>query len=158
MPEAPCIELSLLICRVQALSFGAGVGSLTTSLSQNLHSAPLKIQPFSQKKACLPLRLFRRVASLRFKEIFEFCRRKRVPRQGSLRGFRFQRENQKELKYEGLFPPSVSEAELKTRLHKRRFANAFASSSVVGFGGALSGIPLPARFEMTVGEVGNAWM
>ena len=51
------------------------------------------------------------VASLRFKEIFEFCRRKRVPRQGSLRGFRFQRENQKELKYEGLFPPSVSEAE-----------------------------------------------
>ena len=64
-----------------------------------------KIQPLPQDTVCLPLRLFRRVASLRFKEIFEFCRRKRVPRQGSLRGFRFQRINQKDIKKMGYIPP-----------------------------------------------------
>jgi len=53
------------------------------------------------------------VASLNFTWILDERRSKRVPRQGSLRGFRLQSISPKATESEGLMPLCVSKAELK---------------------------------------------
>jgi hypothetical protein len=55
----------------------------------------------------------RGVASLNFTWILDERRSKRVPRQGSLRGFRLQSISPKATESEGLMPLCVSKAELK---------------------------------------------
>ena len=90
-----------------------GVASLNFNISGSCRQASrrdicqqLMVIQFKEGKHCLLCQRHKnwKFSSLNYK-ILDERRSKRVPRQGSLRGFRFQRINQKDIKKMGYIPP-----------------------------------------------------